>query len=101
MPAGSALLDSFAALSDQTRCRLLLALERQELTVSELCGVVQLPQSTVSRHLKTLADAGLVASRRDGTSHYYSLALGSGAISPELWNLTRASLQDRPLAAQD
>ena len=38
----------------------------QELTVSELCAVLQLPQSTVSRHLKTLADAGLgdVAARR-------------------------------------
>ena len=36
---------------------MLLVLERHELTVSELCAVLQLPQSTVSRHLKTLADA--------------------------------------------
>ena len=42
---------------------MLLLLERHELTVSELCAVLQLPQSTVSRHLKTLADAGWVASR--------------------------------------
>ena len=54
---------------------MLLLLERHELTVSELCAVLQLPQSTVSRHLKTLADASWVASRRDGTSRYYTLSL--------------------------
>ncbi len=59
--------------SDPLRCRMLLVLERHELTVSELCAVLQLPQSTVSRHLKTLADAGWVVSRRDGTSRYYSI----------------------------
>ena len=68
------LLDSFSALADPTRCRMLWLLERHELTVSELCAVLQLPQSTVSRHLKTLADAGWVTSRRDGTSRYYALA---------------------------
>ena len=47
MPAVTVpLLDSFSALADPTRCRMLLVLERQELTVSELCGVLQLPQST-------------------------------------------------------
>src|SRR5258706_10839885 len=69
------LQDSFTALADSTRCRMLLALERQELTVSELCLVLQLPQSTVSRHLKTLLEVGLVSSRRDGTSRYYALAV--------------------------
>ena len=54
---------------------MLLLLERHELTVSELCAVLQLPQSTVSRHLKTLADDGWVTSRRDGTSRLYTLAL--------------------------
>src|SRR6478735_3031199 len=98
--AASPLLDSFSALADSTRCRMLLVLERHELTVSELCVVVQLPQSTVSRHLKLLADAGLVTSRRDGTSRYYLLALDRGRLpssegSPkqteqsELWRLAR------------
>ncbi|MFM8536043.1 MAG: ArsR family transcriptional regulator, partial [Acidimicrobiia bacterium] len=45
-----------AALADPIRCRMLLPLERHELTVNEICSVLQLPQSTVSRHLKTLAD---------------------------------------------
>jgi len=66
------ILDHMTALSDPTRCRMLLLLERHELTVSELCSVLQLPQSTVSRHLKVLGDAEWVTSRRDGTSRYYS-----------------------------
>ncbi len=96
------LLDSFSALSDQTRCRVLLLLERHELTVSELCAVLQLPQSTVSRHLKTLADADWVTSRRDGTSRYYSLAAGErGGANAQIWHLTRQQLDGRPATAQD
>ena len=67
------ILDHMTALSDPTRCRMLLLLEKHELTVSELCAVLQMPQSTVSRHLKTLADDDWVTSRRDGTSRFYSM----------------------------
>ena len=84
--AALSLLESFSALADPTRCRMLLILERHELTVSELCLVLQLPQSTVSRHLKMLTDAELLASRREGTSRYYSLALGAPA-TPKTSNL--------------
>lgn len=103
MPASTLpLLDSFSALSDATRCRMLWLLDRQELTVGELCAVLQLPQSTVSRHLKTLADAGWVISRKDGTSRYYALAasrLEPGQV--ELWALTRAELTGRVGVEQD
>ena len=57
--------DTLAALADATRSRLLLALDRHELTVSELCAVTQLPQSTVSRHLRILNDQGWVSSRAE------------------------------------
>ena len=67
------ILDHMTALSDSTRCRMLLLLEKHELTVSELCAVLQLPQSTVSRHLKTLGDDDWVTSRRDGTSRFYTM----------------------------
>ncbi len=84
------MLDHMGTLSDPLRCRMLLVLERNELTVSELCAVLQLPQSTVSRHLKTLADAGWVSSRRDGTSRYYAIALdGLDAGARRLWPLIR------------
>lgn len=94
------LLDSLSALADPTRCRMLLLLERHELTVSELCAVLQLPQSTVSRQLKTLADASWVTSRRDGTSRYYTLLLESPDTNT-LWQLTRAQLAGKSAAAQD
>ncbi len=96
------LLDSFSALADATRCRMLWLLEQQELTVSELCSVLQLPQSTVSRHLKTLADAGWVTSRRDGTSRYYALASGGAdEARAQIWALTRAQLVGRAGIEQD
>ena len=57
--AASSILDSLSALADADPLPHAALLESQELTVSELCAVLQLPQSTVSRHLKTLADAGL------------------------------------------
>jgi ubiquinone/menaquinone biosynthesis C-methylase UbiE len=103
MPVSSlSLLESFSALADATRCRMLLLLERHELTVSELCAVLQLPQSTVSRHLKMLADATLVVSRRDGTSRYYSLALdGRDGAHAQIWQLTRQQLDGRPGVDQD
>lgn len=100
MPA--AIFDDLAALGDAIRSRVLLALERQELTVSELCSVLQLPQSTVSRHLKTLSDSGWAASRRDGTSRYYTLALnGNGSHARKLWSLVRDQIAGTPAAAQD
>ena len=103
MPADTlTLLDSFSALADPTRCRMLWLLDQQELTVSELCAVLQLPQSTVSRHLKLLADAGWVSARRDGTSRYYTLALdGAGGAHSEIWKLTKPQLVARTDAEQD
>jgi ArsR family transcriptional regulator len=62
----TALYDQLAALADPTRARLLATLERDELTVGELCSVVQLPQSTVSRHLKVLGSDGWVVGRGAG-----------------------------------
>src|SRR5215218_68104 len=58
--------DQLTTLSDPTRSRLLHVLQDRELTVTELCSVLQLPQSTVSRHLKILSDDGWVTSRADG-----------------------------------
>jgi len=94
------IFDDLTTLADATRGRMLLVLERQELTVSELCAVLQLPQSTVSRHLKTLADAAWATSRRDGTSRYYTLA-GRDAPTRRLWSLLREQIAATPGADQD
>jgi SAM-dependent methyltransferase len=98
----TAIFDDLTALSDATRSRMLLILERHELTVSELCSVLQLPQSTVSRHLKTLADASWVSSRRDGTSRYYTVALDErDAHTRRLWSLLRDQIATTAGADQD
>ena len=90
MNATAEIFDDLSTLADATRSRMLILLERHELTVSELCTILQLPQSTVSRHLKTLSDSGWVASRRDGTSRYYSLSLDDRANHVRrLWSLLR------------
>jgi ArsR family transcriptional regulator len=98
----AAIFGDLTALADATRSRMLLVLERHELTVSELCAVLQLPQSTVSRHLKTLSDAEWVSSRRDGTSRYYTLALDDrGPATRRLWSLLREQVSLTPGADQD
>jgi ArsR family transcriptional regulator len=98
-----AILDHLASLADTTRSRMLLLLERHELTVSELCGIMQMPQSTVSRHLKALADASWVASRAEGTSNLYTMSardeLDAGAR--RLWLLVREQVGPTAAAAQD
>ena len=90
MIARAPILDHLSALADPTRSRLLLLLDGQELTVGELCAVLQLPQSTVSRHLKILADEGWVVARGDGSSRYYSMVPARlDAAARRLWQVVR------------
>ena len=103
MNAGAApILDHMTALSDSTRCRMLLLLEKHELTVGELCAVLQMPQSTVSRHLKTLADDDWVASRRDGTSRFYTMPVDDlDPAAGRLWPIIREQVAATTSASQD
>jgi len=97
-----AILEHMSALADPIRCRMLLLLEKHELTVSELCAVLQMPQSSVSRHLKTLADDSWVASRRDGTSRFYSMPVDDlDAGARRLWPLIREQVALTSGAGQD
>src|SRR6185312_10613848 len=96
-----AILDHLSALSDPTRSRILLLLDRHELTVSELCGIMQLPQSTVSRHLKALADSGWIAARAEGTSRLYTMTRGLEPAARRLWLLVREQVGASTAAAQD
>jgi ArsR family transcriptional regulator len=95
------IFEDLSTLADATRTRMLVLLERHELTVSELCTVLQLPQSTMSRHLKTLSDAGWVTSRRDGTSRYYTLSLDERVHARRLWSLLRDQVSITAGADQD
>ena len=100
--ARPALLDQLATLGDATRSRILLVLEQHELTVAELCAVLQAPQSTVSRHLKALADHAWVVSRAEGTSRVYSMAAaGLDPSARRLWGLVRQEMAQTATAEQD
>jgi len=103
MNAGAApILDHITALSDPTRCRMLLLLEKHELTVGELCAVLQMPQSSVSRQLKTLADDDWVTSRRDGTSRFYSMPVDDLDVAAgRLWPIIREQVAATTSAAHD
>lgn len=97
-----AILDRLASLADPTRSRILQLLDRHELTVSELCAVMQLPQSTVSRHLKALADSAWVGARAEGTSNVYTMARdGLEPAARRLWQLVREEVGSTPAATQD
>ncbi|MDQ6959541.1 MAG: metalloregulator ArsR/SmtB family transcription factor [Mariprofundaceae bacterium] len=69
--------DIFKALGDPVRLRLFhLLASRDELCVCHLTDALNLPQSTVSRHLGILRHAGLVATRREGKWMHYRLTSG-------------------------
>ncbi|MEO0476213.1 MAG: metalloregulator ArsR/SmtB family transcription factor [Planctomycetota bacterium] len=89
-------------LADATRLRLLALLAEHELGVSDLCEVVQLPQSTVSRHLKILGDEGWAISRRQGTTNLYQVVLDElEERQRELWLITRDESSDWATLQQD
>ena len=98
----TSIFDRLTALADSTRSRILLLLDRHELTVGELCAALQLPQSTVSRHLKILTDEGWLASRAEGTSRRYSMQ--TNKLDPSarrLWQIVRTQVAESPAATQD
>ena len=91
----------FKLLSDSTRLRLLMLVDREELSVAELAAITQLAQPRVSTHLAKLKEAGLVSDRREGVFVYYRMA---GSIKDKslnaLWELLRTNTSD-PLIQQD
>ncbi len=63
-----------SGLADPNRILILYTLSEKAYNVSDLAKTIELPQSTVSRHLKVLRDRGMVLAQRDGQSVFYSLA---------------------------
>jgi ubiquinone/menaquinone biosynthesis C-methylase UbiE/DNA-binding transcriptional ArsR family regulator len=110
-PNGGAghLIELFRTLADPIRLRIMRLLEVQPqhhasggLSVGELGDILKLPQSTVSRHLKTLADAHLADARREGTSMFYKLSEAATVnSSKQLRALARTHLDHDPVAKTD
>ena len=91
----------FKAMADETRMRAFGLLQHQELSVTELVEVLALPQSTVSRHLKVLRDAGLIQDRRDGVHNLYAAAPpGSNGTDTELLRTLTEWVDRRPVPSQ-
>lgn len=96
------LLARMDALADPARLRLLALLAERELSVSDLAEILQLPQSTVSRHLRVLADGGWVGARGEGTANLYRMLDGDLAPpSRRLWEMAREELAGWAALAQD
>ena len=90
----------FKTLADETRLRILVLLTCGELCVCDLMAALELPQSTVSRHLATLRNAGLVEDRRQGVWVYYRLTSGETVLEG-LLPLLQAQLLVLPTAIAD
>lgn len=96
------LFSHLGTLADPTRLRLLRLLEQHELTVKDLCDILALPQSTISRHLKILADQDWLSSRTQGTMHLYRMLLDElSSPARKLWLLAREQSDEWATLAQD
>lgn len=94
--------DRLGALAEPLRLRLLRLLENRELTVGELAKVLQTPQSTVSRHLKVLSQAGWLSRRSEGTATMYQLLLDElDREARPLWLAVREQTSSPEQAEQD
>lgn len=67
------LSDFYKIMGDPTRLKILTALEKSELCVSDLALVLEMTRSAISHQLKALKNAKLVTSRKEGKTVYYSL----------------------------
>ena len=63
----------FAALADETRCALVVMLRERPRPVHELAAAFAISRPAISRHLRVLREAGLIAEERDGRENVYSL----------------------------
>ncbi|MGA8030353.1 MAG: metalloregulator ArsR/SmtB family transcription factor [Bryobacteraceae bacterium] len=100
----SLLLKSMRLLADPTRVRLLLLLEREELSVAELQEISAKGQSQISTHLSQLKHAGLVEDRRTGKNIFYRLKTPRGTdgkVFAQLLDVLRKGALDKPETEND
>ena len=96
------LLARMGALGDPVRLRALALLEAHELGVGEIAAVLQLPQSSTSRHLRQLADAGWLVVRNERTASLYRMPIDElDEGMTRLWSLSRAQIDGWPVLDHD
>ena len=92
-----AIFGHFKILQDEVRVRLLRILEKSRCNVGELCQILQMPQPTVSRHLKKLLDAGWLQKETENTTRWYSFqpALLDDVTIKSLWDVLWTDIQNQ------
>jgi ArsR family transcriptional regulator len=95
----SSIVKNLRLLADETRLRLLLLLQAEELSVVEIQEILGMGQSRISSHLAQLRQARLVQDRRAGKNIYYRLA--DRAAHAQLAPILEASAKEIPAAAKD
>jgi ArsR family transcriptional regulator len=95
------LIRALKALADPMRLRILAAVSEEELTVGEVQEIVASVQSSVSRNLAILRDAGFVQDRKEGTSVYFSARPNMPEPARELIGSLQFRLAEIPGARQD
>lgn len=94
------ILKSLRGLADPTRLRILLLLQREELSVAELQEILSMGQSRISSHLSQLKQCGLVNDRRSGKRVIYGLTPDSDA-ELDFQSLIEAAASELPDSARD
>ena len=92
----------FKALSDETRLRIMgLLIAGDELCVCDIIAALDLPQSTVSRHLAYLRNSGLLEDRRQGVWMYYRINQDNKNFIPSLLDILAVLFNDLDQTAHD
>ncbi|MEP6961119.1 MAG: metalloregulator ArsR/SmtB family transcription factor [Acidobacteriota bacterium] len=94
----ASILKSLRLLAEPSRIRIVLLLEREELSVAELQEILGMGQSTISTYLSQLKQAALVEDRRTGKNILYSLKVGA---PKEMLAVLRDAIAEIPEAAED
>jgi ubiquinone/menaquinone biosynthesis C-methylase UbiE/biotin operon repressor len=98
----ASILKNLRLLADPSRLRILLLVEREELSVAELQEILGMGQSRISTHLAQLKNAGLVEDRRNGKSILYRLKHGIRSNGfAEMLGVLRQAAAEIPEAGED
>ena len=91
----------FWLLSDETRIRIFMLLDRRELCVCQLMGIMGISQPLISRNLALLWDADLLDERRQGKLTFYKLKHGLPAAAGQVLAVLRKQLKEDAKLAED
>ncbi len=94
-------LRGLKAVSEETRLRILHILSYGDFSVNEIVEILQVSQSTVSRHLRILTDAGILSSHREGSWVYYGFRVDKSPFSSGLLEFLLGQREDLPFREVD